>query len=163
MINPILLSHPANNALEGWTVFVLDLSINDHQFAAVKAALQDIRPEMLLFTRRLQELKISLGPSPAEETLYTVTKDFDDAYSVWTLNSRSAENEHWAYFRQEWAVTDMPEHSKRKGIKESKIVLAFPFDDNKTMGTIVREQQIFAFMPLYRSPLPVHPTMFRIS
>lgn len=155
-----------------WTVIVLALSVTDREFELVRTALQDIRLEMLLFTRRLRQIQISLQPGPSidgrdedtdegpyaetyEEKIYRVTAEArDPSELVSTINPQFANIGDRRYFRQERHISDMPYHKKRQNSKESKIVLAFPFNDN---GPIIGEQHIFAFLPLRRIPLPVLP------
>ena len=170
MICPLLLSGPSEYAKPGWTVFVLTLCINDADYATVRNALKEIHPEMLLFTRRLRQIEIStpapsLSTAPAETRVYSVNVDVNDTFNEYTICSHSAEIKNLRYLREEWDIFDMPEHPKRQEIRESKIVLAFPFNDS---GPVISEQQIFAFMPLYRTPLPVYcscsyPLLFSFS
>ena len=155
MICPILLNQLSLNAKKGWTVFILTLSMNDCDYATVRKALQEIYPEMLLFTRRLRQIEISVVPGatgPPQEDLYNITSSMFNGFPACTIHSRSSGKNNLGYFRQEWVVSDMPDHPKRQDSKDSEIVLAFPFNHN---GPVIGEQQIFAFMPLYRTPLPV--------
>ena len=155
MINPILLDSPPAKARKGWTVFILGLSVCDNDYEMVKKALKEIRPEMLLFTRRLRRLEIQfISDAVVEKNVYSIAAEIDGHSSVCAINSTLADTRKLNYFRQEYDVSDMPDHVKRQDTSESKIVLAFPFDEN---GPIIGEQHIFAFMPLHRTPFPVPP------
>jgi hypothetical protein len=136
---------------------ILSLSVDDRQFSLVRTGLQNIRPEMLLFTRRIREIQISLLPhlstnAPAEDNLYKVVAEDLGVFSVRKLNSQLEVIGNFRYFRQELDVLDMPHHSKRQKEQKSQIVLAFPFDEN---GPIVDEQQLFAFLPFKKIRLSV--------
>lgn len=111
---------------------------------------------MLLFTRRLRQLEVQFISEDAlvQGNIYSVTAEVDGDPSVYTINSLVEKTGNLKYFRQEWDISSMPDHIKRQGTSESKIVLAFPLNDS---GPIVAEQQIFAFMPLHRTALRVWP------
>ena len=65
------------------------------------------------------------------------------------------------YFVNKMQVHNMPEHSSRPGVRESRIVLAFPFND--TNGPIIDNQHIFAFMPLRKTSLSVNQLALSIN
>lgn len=158
MICPVSVSALPPSAKQDWTVFILTLSITDDEFATVADALHEIHPEMLLFTRRLRQLEISVSmrpeAAPARSRLYRLAVEANNGIPEYNITSRLSETRRLRYLREEWIISDMPDHPKRRDIRESKIILAFPFDDE---GPIVDEQKVFAFMPLYRTPLTVSP------
>lgn len=57
MINPVLIDL-ASEARAFWTVFVLQLSLTDQQYNDISTTFRNIKPETLLFTRRLREIEI---------------------------------------------------------------------------------------------------------
>src|SRR5271154_1469646 len=58
LLNPTIIDDIHDKARSGWTLFVLGLEVNDDEYEAVEMCLEEIRPEMLLFTRRLREIEI---------------------------------------------------------------------------------------------------------
>jgi hypothetical protein len=55
-------------------------------------------------------------------------------------------------------VSGMHKHLSRPDVTKSQIKLAFPFNDSN--GPLIDEQQIFAFMPLRTTSLPVRMNVF---
>jgi hypothetical protein len=159
MICPAFLDNLSSHSKPGWSVFVLEFTINDTEYTTVRRALEELHPEMLLFTRRLKQIEICVVPNtsstaPAETRVFDVRADTGNGFSEYAINSQFREKvDSSRYFRQEWDISNMPDHPKRQGTRETKMVLAFPFNDQ---GPIIAEQAMFAFLPLYRSPLPVN-------
>lgn len=157
MISPILLDTVPSFVSDDWTVTVMDLSLNDEDYDLVKTTLQQTHPEMLLFTRRLRKINISFESQfrnkfePTEYCVYTPNPEFPCVHAIRGGNSEQATN----YFVHKMQVDDMPDHSSRPGVRESGIVLAFPFTE--TEGPMIADQHIFAFMPLRETSLPVNP------
>jgi hypothetical protein len=152
MINPILLDTVPSFSRDGWTVMVMDLSVSDQDYDLVKSTLQEIRPEMLLFTRRLRKIKISLERQTASEySVDTPNPKFPQVQAI--RGGIPKQIPH--YFIHKMQVPDMPDHAHRTGIRESSILLAFPFTEKD--GPIIANQHIFAFMPLRETALPVNP------
>jgi hypothetical protein len=160
--------HP--KARPGWTLFVLGLEVGNDEYCAVKTCLEEIRPEMLLFTRRLREIEITFreaerrrethswlnNPENVVERISYNVKIEEACSQIYTITSASVHSQtEVRYFRQEFEVPNMPNHPSRLGMTESKIILAFPF--NAENHPIIGEQNIFAFMPLRKTRFPVCP------
>lgn len=154
MINPLFLETTPDFVRDDWTVMVMDVSVNDDDFHLVKTTLQEIQPEMLLFTRRLKRINITLTnhAGKGETTVYSVdtpNPEFPHVHSIRRGTTQQSTN----YFVHKMLVNGMPEDPNRPGIQQSGISLAFPF--NETSGPIIGNQQIFSFMPLRETSLPV--------
>jgi hypothetical protein len=171
LLNPTIIEELHPKARPGWMLFVLGLGVSDDEYHTVKTCLEEIRPEILLFTHRLQEIEVTFreanihrysnNPRNTIQTWKYHMKLEEDDPQIYTITSTGAQSQSEVrYFRQELEVPDMPNHSSRIGITESKIVLAFPFDTDN--HPIILEQNIFAFMPLHKTQFPVHPS-FAIS
>ena len=153
MINPILLENRPLFVKDNWTVMVMDLSVEDEDYTLVRTTLQQIHPEMLLFTRRLRKIDISLEQhlrSKTETRVYCVNMPNDEFPCVYAIQGKKSAN----YFVHKIYVHDMPEHQSRPSVRKSRIVLAFPF--NETHDPIIVDQYIFIFMPLRVTSLPVN-------
>jgi hypothetical protein len=152
MINPILLDTVPSFARDDWTVMAMDLSVNDEDYNLVKSTLRQIRPEMLLFTRRLRKIKISVeGRAATEYCVYTPNEKFPCVRAIRGENSEQVTH----YFTHKMQVDDMPVRSARPDVRESAVILAFPFTEKD--GPITTDQHIFAFMPLRETSLPAYP------
>jgi len=157
MINPNFLEAVPSSISDDWTVMAMDLSVNDEDYDLVKTTLEQIHPEMLLFTRRLRKINISLERQvrrkfkSTEYCVYTPNPEFPCVHAIRGGKSKQATN----YFVHKAEVHDMPDHSSRPGVRESGIVLAFPFTEAD--GPIIADQHIFAFMPLRETSLHVTP------
>jgi hypothetical protein len=156
MINPVLIEDDAGPfSSDDWTTMIMDLSIGENDYNLVRAMFREIRPEMLLFTRRLRKIDISLNsnvPKNPERRIYSVTipnNQFSTVYAI--QGAKSKETSQYLVHKVE--VYDMPDHSSRPNVRSSTVILAFPFDD--TVGPIIDKQHIFAFMPLREISLPV--------
>ena len=168
LLNPIIVEEPHPKASPGWTLFVLGLEIDNDGFYAVKTRLQEIQPEMLLFTRRLREIEITFGEvqrsndtsahsnnrvNTSEMITYNVKME-EGCSQIYAITSATMQSQTAVrYFRQELEVPDMPNHPHRLDVTETKIILAFPFTTDHV--PIIGEQNIFAFMPLRKTSFPV--------
>lgn len=156
MLNPVQIK-PFEGADHGWTIIQLHIGLLiDDEFALVKKKLSELRPQMLLFTRRLKELEIYLEDSPlprvaSSDSIRFHVRTHVEPYGIVTLESSISGSR--MYFVHEYIITNMPDHPKRQSDdRKSKIILAFPCNDS---GPIIEQQDIFAFLPLHRTPLPV--------
>lgn len=156
MLCPKLIAKP-DAVREGVTVFQLHLNIGDQQYEEVKEKLVDLKAEMLLFTRRLKELEISCeddidgDTNMTDSVRYRVWKE--DADSPFSILENSVSG-NTLYFVQRHRVEGMPFNPKRANVGTSEIVLAFPYD-RFMIEPIIKPQDMFAFLPLHVTPLPV--------
>lgn len=158
LLNPTVVDELHPTAKAGWTLLVLGLEVRNDEYHAVKTCLEEIRPEMLLFTRRLRKVQITFREEGrSNNVVKTMSCDVQidkDSPHIYNINSTSAQSHtEVKYFRQELEVPEIPNSPSRLGVTESKIVLAFPFDSDNL--PILREQNIFAFMPLHQTRFQV--------
>src|SRR5947207_1776472 len=139
MVCPTILETPNDNEKEGWTVFVLFLSLNDEQFEELKQNLAVMNGEMLLFLRRLRYIEVWFGNKRVVSHSCTIADD-----SVATIFTHRDFLERFEYIRHNVEWEGMPHHElRREGTTE--VILAFPFNSN---GPVIKNQNIFAFLPL---------------
>ena len=154
MISPVLLE-PGENAREGWTILHLHLAPDNDGFARVREKLQSLRPEMLLFTRRLKNLELLLEPDggsgkiKSQPIQFRVINGGAADHFVTLKNSVSGDRR---YLLSSVEIPMMPAHPKRPNQTKSRMVLAFPV---KPDGHLIEEQDIFAYLPLHRTAFPV--------
>ena len=155
MVNLIVIEHPQLFALDNWTAFVMDLDIDDEDYAMVKSTLQQLNPEMLLFTSRLRQIEISVRQSSSivETSRYRVALQNNSYPFVYGIQHNDTTEDTKKYLVHNMLVSGMPDHSARQGVSNSQIALAFPFTEST--GPVSKGQNIFAFMPLRRSSLHV--------
>lgn len=146
---------------EGWTVIVLRLNVTEDDYFLVKESLEQLDPQMLLFTRRLRELEVSTlskGEKSEDDNCCQVV-DYSNTYKLQLSISHEVKIAmilgagSTKYFVCRHEVNDMPPHSSRPDVSTAEIVVAFPFDETK--GPIVNQQHVFAYLPLRISPFPV--------
>jgi hypothetical protein len=155
-MNPGIIEKASPFHEKGWTVFVLDLDISDQDFRIVRSMLQDLRAEMLLFTRRLTHLAITfpgIGPMAKSETITHQLSVPNQSTPTIRAIDCGCTRKKMLYVVHESLVSNMPVHLSRPDVTESRIMLAFPFDPSK--GPVIQDQQIFAFLPLRKTPLKV--------
>jgi len=158
MVNPQLLPPPGRLARDGWTTFVMDLSLNDHDFRLVNTTLEKIQPEMLLFTRRLRNIRITtIRSTGIERNNYRATVPDKRFPSVYAIQRNGNTYDTKRYLVQAMRIDDMPHHPSRQDVTESELKLAFPFGEES--GPICDYQRIFAFMPLRQTPFKVISTL----
>ena len=134
---------------------IMDLSVRDKDYDLVRTTLQEIRPEMLLFTRRLRKIDISLKDgliNQPEGKIYSANLPHSLYSNVYAIQGTESKEDR-EYLVHQMPVYDMPDHSSRPDVRESKVILAFPFKNPH--GPIIGKQHIFAFMPLRETSLSV--------
>eukprot|EP01103_Thecamoeba_quadrilineata_P011325 TRINITY_DN267_c0_g2_i4.p1 TRINITY_DN267_c0_g2~~TRINITY_DN267_c0_g2_i4.p1 ORF type:complete len:1421 (-),score=259.62 TRINITY_DN267_c0_g2_i4:61-4323(-) len=126
---------------EGYTQFLLKLSeTSDVQVVVdvIKKELLDLRPTLLLFLRRLRVINIKL---PSHEPI-RLSCTSTPSKMILSKNGLSTD-----YIVLKHYVTNMPSEEKRKGIKKTRILLAFPM--TRENGELVTSKQdVFAFLPI---------------
>jgi hypothetical protein len=169
LLNPTIINELHPKAKSGWTLFVLGLEVDNDEYRAVKTCLEEIQSEMLLFTRRLRKIEITFREAGRRTNTENVVKTMaydvhidEDCSQMYTITSTATQSHtEVRYFRQELEIPNMPNTPSRLGVTESKMVVAFPFDTDN--HPILREQKIFAFMPLHQTTFHVHPATVTLS
>jgi hypothetical protein len=163
MINPILLEPSPCFSDALWTVFVLDLCLNGDDYSTIRTTLEEIDPEMLLFTRRLKQIEILLRPEDhvdykgvVKSNVYRITL-YDVFPGVYAIQRNASAELKTCDLLHEMHVRNMPKHLSGPDVTESHIVLAFPF--NELDGPVIDNQQMFAFMPVHETSLQVNSVL----
>jgi hypothetical protein len=126
----------------GWTTFHLRLSpLQDS--TTIISYIKDIRPSLLLFLRQLRHMTINIQLSNTQNQLIELSRIDDDSDVVVLMDSRSNPAH---YLMVKHMVKTFARESKREGIRQSEIVLAFPI--TATGAPIVEKQAVHAFLPL---------------
>lgn len=126
----------------GWTSFRLRLkksAIDRHE--ELITHLEDLRPTLLLFLRKLRAIKIDIVDGP----FYVLHRQDIDGY-VSRLSRFGTTSFSTDYLVVRHVVKTMPDAEKRTGLSESEIVLAFPFQGEGV--PLVQSQDVHAFLPL---------------
>lgn len=142
MITPIWTGeHPVD---PGWTSFHLKLARNEQELVK---HVEDIKPSLLLFLRKLRSLKIEVTSKKTKKTIQinrreTVDPDIVMLERLLLNGTRVSER----YLILKHTITPDQKEPKRKGIKSSEIVLAFPITPEGT--PIAETREVHAFLPL---------------
>lgn len=114
---------------------------------------QELRPEFLMFLRRLNELRLKISATSNHPRI-------DKTFSLITLNSHHVQIREVAtagadrpclsdYYRFSFKVPDLPNDEKRPNMTTTPITLAFPVERVGEDWVPSLEQQLtFAFLPL---------------
>jgi hypothetical protein len=133
-------------AVPGWTSFHLHLTRNGQDLAAHT---EDIKPSLLLFLRKLRSLTIdialSLGNLKKNIEIYRYDTPDPNVINIERLLNGDCISSDNYLMVTHIAEAYQPE-PKRKNVKESEIVLAFPISENG--NPIFRTQDVHAFLPL---------------
>lgn len=140
---------------DGWTVFVLEL-VDDSKYELLRNRLPEIEGRMLLFTNRLTDFCIY--DSQKLVLWHSCRFSAEDTGSIVTQKP-AADNTN-TDLTQEYIIVRHPSimsssYPARPSKKTTITIIAFPYNSS---GPIIEGQQIFTFLPLYRTFLPVsHP------
>lgn len=155
MISPIICPFPTTYRLDGQTQFLLELSSSEH-YDDVAGQLASLRPEFLLFLRRLKQLRIS---TPGSGSTYLCEKHSSfgeietEVTELTILDNATGVTQKAKYLMRRHCLQNMPAEPRREGVTASEIVLAFPMDTN--FAPVARPQQVFSFLPIEESGLSV--------
>ena len=145
MLLPVCSDFPSL-VIEEKTQFLLRLKPETSKYDLIDT-FSKMDSTMLLFLRSLHCVKISL-PKGVEIT-FSHTSQADSKIitlkserTLSTSNSATSEND---YLKIESILKNPPSDTRRKGIHETPIILAFPL---RNRAPIVQHQHAFAFMPI---------------
>ncbi|KXH30602.1 hypothetical protein CNYM01_06505 [Colletotrichum nymphaeae SA-01] len=126
------------------------LWISDRQdHGRIAKDLRKIKPEILLFLRRLRRIVVHVGTEEAEYQATYTSHDEElqgEVRSVAVSRSTAEAKKGTKYIIVRGTVNEMPTEPKRENIHYSEVTLAFPVEPNGS--PITREQQIFAYLPV---------------
>lgn len=152
MIAPILDEFPQAEYEPHQTQILLSLKSNA-ELQQINGDLHTLKPELLLFLRKLSQIRIR---TTSVSSVYTKTVRAQDhqlhgeAVNL-SVDSGGHGRGHVAtrctkYLIVRHTVFDLREETRRPGIQESEIVLAFPLESD-TRPKIAR-QSVYAYLPI---------------
>ncbi|KAG4432653.1 hypothetical protein IFR05_011856 [Cadophora sp. M221] len=155
MIAPILETFPPSNmikALDGrtrgdQTQILLEL-LSESEFQNILNELQNLKPQMLIFLRKIRKLIIR---TPNLDVLFEIRslaedQDIDGGETATVTKTSLQENsteEKYVVVRR--VYHQLPEDERRKNVKATEVVLAFPVDKWRPL---VHAQDTYAFLPI---------------
>jgi len=161
MILPILAPFPRADRVPEHTQFLLQVKSED-DYAEILWELEDIKPQLLMFLQRLEILHIS---TPATNKSYRCLIDkFDDDFggetetvSISVRDEDRGSVRKMKYIVQRYSVRNLPPDSRREGVTNSEVTLAFPIRDRITPR--IGRQNVFAFLPIDDFGFRVSPSL----
>ncbi|GKT96161.1 heterokaryon incompatibility protein [Colletotrichum tofieldiae] len=147
-LRPLPCSFPASESTSGSTRMMVELK-GQEEFESIKRDLGKVRPEILLFLRRLRRVSVDTATCKKE---YTATHHDDDkeyqgeTRAVVVHDSARNTSRVTKYIVVRKRVDDMPKEPRRENIMTSEVTLAFPLTSKGNL--IVQQQQVFAFLPI---------------
>jgi len=148
MILPILTPFPRDYRLRNRTQFLLQLK-SKNEYDEILEDLEAIEPQLLMFLRNLEKLRIS---TPTTNKCYKCLIDEDDEdfggkiFSISECDEDQGTEKEMKYVVQPYDVRNLPPHPRREGITTSEVMLAFPILDRFTPR--IKPQKTFAFLPI---------------
>ncbi|OCK75451.1 hypothetical protein K432DRAFT_429408 [Lepidopterella palustris CBS 459.81] len=144
------------------TRITLELKHNEqHDFKKLIDAVKDLPTTIILFLRKLQQIKICVKDSDGrlECTIIGKTKDLAQGtvhlsrqQSFQNSNTKLPITEKTEYLTFDHEVRNLPADERRKGLDSAPIELAFPVEggDTKTLKVSELGQHVFAYLPMSR-------------
>lgn len=126
---------------------MLELELNEGDWDMIHGFLSNLRAEMLLFTRRLKEVKLFF-----DGVIDSITHRLEARIDDPNFQELRDQFKRARYFVWKHVIYDMPMHPKRENVTESQIILAFPYTDS---GPVIEAQNLFAYLPLRLTSFPV--------
>jgi hypothetical protein len=150
MIAPIAERFPREHTIAEQTQMLLYLKGRD-ELNQIDADFQDIKPEILMFLRKLSCIKIHTS---RRQTEFKISRDcYDPKYrgetAILTVSNTvdsvtRLSRTRYIIVRQK--VRDLPNDERREGVNESEVVLAFPVaEDTKP---VAKNQEVYAYLPI---------------
>jgi hypothetical protein len=151
MIVPICSPFPSTERIPGHTQFLLEVKDVD-DYVEIQHDLKTIEPQLLMFLRRLEKLRVS---TPEIDNTYS-RQDLksDDQFGGETVmitmqNTGSTQpTQRTKYIVHRHNVKSLPAESRREGITVSEVILGFPIHDSA--APMICKQSTFAFLPIGR-------------
>jgi hypothetical protein len=145
MIAPVWSRSPEPGRA-GFTSITLQLSPDQDDTDLINE-LRGFDPRILIFLRRLREIKIFIEEKGGSSWATTLARHDEigpgNDHQVITLRS---DNNAMKYLTTSHTVTQLPHDEKRAGCSSSHILLAFPVSENGSPE--ISPQHVFAFLPV---------------
>lgn len=107
----------------------------------IRAYFEKINPSFLLFLRKLKTIDIL----DTTQDKHKIIERYDHGAKVRIEYGERISN--WRLVRKILQVPEHVEEERRKDIRETEIILAFPLNDDETANA-TKEQDVFAFLPI---------------
>jgi hypothetical protein len=152
MVIPVLIPKAQRSfAKAGWTIFVLQLNVDDKTYKRLRDKIDTLDGRLLLFARRLVYFNIYRS----DHSVVSHTSTSQSNKRVITTDDHTPGNPFvsYKYIVERFTRRMRLPYPGRTGPESNvtTIVIAFPFGEEP----IIEEQKICTFLPLYRTSFPV--------
>ena len=155
IVTPILASFPSGQVFPHLTQFFLEIRDEAKQ-QDLSDALLRLPASVLIFLRKLRHLRINFRDGGHRELICQHNEDGDiSLISVDFDPLKGLRRSEVKYIVSKYLLTSMPNDSKRVGVTESEIVLAFPLSAEGK--PVERTQETHAFLPIQDYGFKVSP------
>ncbi|RMZ14609.1 hypothetical protein D0860_02069 [Hortaea werneckii] len=160
MIAPEWAEIPEQKLIQDRTVFCFRIPDAKHR-RGVRSDIVQLKPALLLFLRKLRTIHVTVQDDDGDTTLACRLSRADDSVSgirhtilqrdttvnrphKYGKNKPSTAKEGFLVFRS--TVKNMPAETKRHGVSETELLMAFPVDGD--MKPFLRNRETFNFLPI---------------
>ncbi|KAI7661505.1 hypothetical protein KC319_g8392 [Hortaea werneckii] len=160
MIAPEWAEIPEQKLIQDRTVFCFRIPDAKHR-RGVKSDIVQLKPALLLFLRKLRTIHVTVQDDDGDTTLACRLSRADDSVSgirhtilqrdttvnrphKYGKNKPSTAKEGFLVFQS--TVKNMPAETKRHGVSETELLMAFPVDGD--MKPFLRNRETFNFLPI---------------
>ncbi|EJD00234.1 uncharacterized protein FOMMEDRAFT_170214 [Fomitiporia mediterranea MF3/22] len=144
MITPIW--DPSVVADHGWTTFYLDLSRSPGSGTAIGVKLDEIKPSLLLFLRKLRAIEVDIRTGSPRQVEIKRRDLNSDLVQLTRIANGTILNKNTYFVVRQCVDMSSVRDDRRKDIKETEVVLAFPVDDEHLPQIFA--QDVHAFLPV---------------
>lgn len=156
MITPIIETFPPANSIGALerrtrgneTHLLLELN-GEPEFRSIVKELHMLKPQMLIFLRKIRKLIVHTPERDVQFEIQTVTKDEDlDGEETATLTTTSLGNGKTTkdkYLIVRRLVHALAKDDRRKNVEETEVVLAFPLEKGQPR---LQAQDTYAYLPI---------------
>ncbi|KAI7498789.1 hypothetical protein KC357_g297 [Hortaea werneckii] len=160
MIAPEWAEIPEQKLIQDRTVFCFRIPDARHR-RGVRGDIVQLKPALLLFLRKLRTIHVTVQDDNGDTTLACRLSRADDSVSgirhtilqrdttisrphKYGKNKPSTAREGFLVFQS--TVKNMPAETKRQGVSETELLMAFPVDGD--MKPFLRNRETFNFLPI---------------
>ncbi|RKU24417.1 hypothetical protein C6503_00820 [Candidatus Poribacteria bacterium] len=144
-IVPQWIDTPPEGLLPSDTYIILPLTKSDFGYEKIEIMLRDIEPEVILFLSTLEEIRIETDTGDN----LTILKDSAAMPEVAIIvagnkqGSAFSNSDNFLVCNKRFNKPANIHHEKREGIEDREVSVAFPLNENSTVGG-----KIFAYLPI---------------
>ncbi|RMY97100.1 hypothetical protein D0864_04916 [Hortaea werneckii] len=160
MIAPEWADIPEQKLIQDRTIFCFRIPDAKHR-RGVRADIVQLKPALLLFLRKLRTIHVTVQDDNGDTTLACRLSRADDSVSgirhttlqrdttvnrthKYEKNKPSTAKEGFLVFQS--TVKNMPAETKRHGVSETELLMAFPVDGD--MKPFLRNRETYNFLPI---------------